>query len=329
MDEYQRSIMVQFFKPFPTLSPSSCHQFILEHIAPTTLPNNDLADVQPSLFQGSMSYTAILAARGHRIVVQFRSEQLDLFGVTEANRIHGNLVPLVTFRGEYKGLFVYTSCFVEGTPYIQVLMASPDLEMPLNKEMAALIDIADIVTRKAQENTAPTDFSNLLDGIKSKADTYPFRNTNLRSTISVCLNKLMPLLSGLTTLPLVLTHQDLSPFNYLINEFSGHIQAVLDWDGALYLPIGSNFHFVDSFFGYMTPSGWNNSEQRHEFEAAFYTRVLSNLTAQGFGGLKQEQLELQKAIGMLDYYMGRILKLRDEQTEHYLDGYLQLLTFMR
>lgn len=108
----------------------------------------------------------------------------------------------------------------------------------------------------------------------------------------------------------------------------GQVQAVLDWDGALYLPVGSNFHFMDSLFGLMTPSGWQDTEDCRELETAFYDRDLASLAAQGFEIITKEQLESQKAIGMLLYGGERLLKFKDERAEHYLDGYLRGLSFM-
>lgn len=136
MDDYQRLVLAQFLKPLPNLSPASCHQFVLHHVAPIFLPNTTgKIDVQYSPFQGSMSYTALLHTHSihadHRIVVQFRSDKQDLFGFTEASCIHKPIVPLVTYQGIYEGIFVYTSPFVEGTLYISVLMSSNDFGLPL------------------------------------------------------------------------------------------------------------------------------------------------------------------------------------------------------
>jgi Phosphotransferase enzyme family len=332
MDDYQKSVVAQFFEVLPTRSQLSCHKFVLDHVAPVLLPNpTGKVDIQPSPFQGSMSYTTILysANDSQRIVVQFRGEKQDLFGVTEANRIYGTLVPLVTYRGMYEGLFVYTSPLAEGTPYIHILMSSPDFKMPLNRKMATVIDLADIITRKVRANNSASDLSSALDDIQSTVNTYTFRNTGLRSRIFTCIGKLLPQLRDIASLPIALTHQDLAPFNYLIDDSTGRIQAVLDWDGAVYLPVGSNFHFVESLFGFMTPSGWEDTEDRQELEAAFYARALTALAAQGFGGVTKEQLELQKAIGILQYFVERLLKFKDDRTEQYLDGYLWRLTFMR
>ncbi|CAI7636042.1 unnamed protein product [Penicillium palitans] len=322
MDDYQRLVVAQFFEPLPNLSQISCHQFILGHIVPILLPNTTTkVDVQPSPFQGSMSHTHSTHA-DNRIAVQFRSDKQDLFGVTEASHIHGPIVPLVTYQGMYEGLFVYTSPFSQGTPYISVLMSSPDFE-PLQKKMVTAMDLADLVTQEARANTTVSDLNSTLDEIRHTVNNYIFQNTTLRNSISTCISKLLPQLRDLAALPVILTHQDLAPFNYLIDHSTGQVQAVLDWDGALYLPVGSNFHFMDSLFGFMTPSGWQDTEDRQELETAFYNRVLASLVAQGF-----TQLESQKAIGMLLYGVERLLKFKDERAEHYLDGYLRGLSFM-
>ncbi|KAJ5781435.1 uncharacterized protein N7518_009918 [Penicillium psychrosexuale] len=333
MDDYQTLVVAQFFEPLPNISQISCHQFVLHHVTPVLFPNaTGKVDVQPSPFQGSMSYTAILYVHSthadHRIVVQFRSDKQDLFGVTEASRIHGPIVPLVTYQGIYEGLFVYTSPFTEGIPYISVLMSSQGFELPLQKKIATITDLADLMTRGARANTTTSDLTSTLDKIRHKVDNYTFRNTTLRNSISTCISKLLPHLHDLAALPVTLTHQDLTPFNYLIDDSTGRVQAVLDWDGAVYLPVGSNFYFMDSLLGFMTPSGWQDNGDRQELEGAFYDRVLASLATQGLRGITKEQLELQKAIGVLQYGVERLLKFKDQRAEHYLEGYLRGLSFM-
>lgn len=51
-----------------------------------------------------MSHTAILinahsTDAKHGFAVQFRSDKEDLYGVSEASRIHGAIVPVVTYQG--------------------------------------------------------------------------------------------------------------------------------------------------------------------------------------------------------------------------------------
>ncbi|KAJ5576077.1 hypothetical protein N7535_003003 [Penicillium sp. DV-2018c] len=233
----------------------------------------------------------------------------------------------------YEGLIVYTSPFAEGIPYINVLMSSEDYELPLQKRMVTIMDLADLVTRGAKVKTTTFDatMSHLhctLEDIHDLVRCYNVRHAILERNILTCITRLLPGLDNIATLPVALSHQDLSPFNYLVDESTGQVQAVLDWDGALYLPVGSNFHFMDSLFGLMTTSGWQDAEDRQELETAFYDRALASLAAQGFVGITREQLESQKAVGMLEYGVKRLLKFQDERSEHYLDGYLRGLSFM-
>ncbi|KAM5434089.1 hypothetical protein McanMca71_001530 [Microsporum canis] len=123
--------------------------------------------------------------------------------------------------------------WLQGTPYISVLMSSEDFKLPLKKKMVTLMDLADLGSRGARANTTISDsvmfeLTSTLDGIHHIVDNYDFRNTTLRSSISACIGKLPPRLHDLAALPVTLTHQDLAPFNYLIDKPTGRVQAVLD-----------------------------------------------------------------------------------------------------
>ncbi|OKO98322.1 hypothetical protein PENSUB_9420 [Penicillium subrubescens] len=164
----------------------------------------------------------------------------------------------------------------------------------------------------------------------------PLPNLSQESCHQFALHRIAPIvlpnttgkLCDIATLPVTLAHQDLAPFNYLIDDCTGRVQAVLDWDGALYLPVGSNFHSIDNLFGFMTPSCWQDTEDRKELEEAFYNQALDSLAVKGFSGITKEQLESQKAIGILLYGVERLLRFKNERAEHYLEGYLQALSFM-
>ena len=110
--------IMQSIRPNPSISPS---------VPQSPSPLSKIA-IQPSPFQGSMSYTTILPLSlpsslsppssspprlEQKVIIQFRSAKHDLSGVTEAHRIHGTLAPLETFRGVDEGLlYVYTAPFV-------------------------------------------------------------------------------------------------------------------------------------------------------------------------------------------------------------------------
>lgn len=111
----------------------------------------------------------------------------------------------------YEGLFVYTSPLTKGTPYISVLMSSEDFQLPLQKKMATVMDLADLVTRGARTNTAIfdtalSDLTSTVERIQHKINNYSFRHATLRNKIFACISKLLLQLPNLTTLPVALTH---------------------------------------------------------------------------------------------------------------------------
>lgn len=172
-------------------------------------------DVQPSLFQGSLSYTVILYTystdANYRITVQFRYDKQDLFGVSKASRTYRPIVRLVTYQGIYEGLFVCISPFVEGTPYISILISSKDFQVPLKRKIATAIDLTDLVTRGARANTAIfdtplSDLTSTLERIRHKVNNYIFRYITLRNKIPAYINKLLLNLHNIATLPVILAY---------------------------------------------------------------------------------------------------------------------------
>ncbi|KAJ5150394.1 uncharacterized protein N7500_010583 [Penicillium coprophilum] len=90
----------------------------------------------------------------------------------------------------------------------------------------------------------------------------------------------------------------------------------------------ANTTLSDTTISDLTSTLEQDTEDRQELEAAVHDRALASLASQGLGGITKEQLESQKAIGMLLCGVERLLKFKDERAEHYLDRYLRGLSFM-
>lgn len=101
-------------------------------------------------------------------------------------------------------------------------------------------------------------------------DCFNFRKKDLTRRITACISKIQQQDAHLARLPIVLTLMDMTPFNYFVDAASGQVTAILDWDGAKYLPIGHNFHFVEHLFGYMMRDGWEDIEDREVLESFFH-----------------------------------------------------------
>ncbi|KAL7272311.1 hypothetical protein RUND412_004892 [Rhizina undulata] len=210
---------------------------------------------------------------------------------------------VVQFRRDkinYADLFVYTSPLAEGTSYIEVIIAFKE-DLPLEHRLTTVDDLARVMVNGAKP---PTDSISTHPPISYLSDIL-----------------------DLSKLPFVLTHMDLSPFNYLVDPPTGKITAVLGWDGASYLPLGRNFHFVEHVFGYMTTQGWENYEGHKKLEDHFNARVRELLEAQGFEEDVLRAVECSKALGILEYFVPKFREWKDDRPERYLRGYLRNLSW--
>ena len=86
------------------------------------VPGGDAVQVTPNPYQGNFSYMCLAdvptsAPNGKRIVIQFRHQERDLWSTTEAHKLHGVIVPLVSFQETYSDFFVYTSSAVSAGPW--------------------------------------------------------------------------------------------------------------------------------------------------------------------------------------------------------------------
>ncbi|KAH8810871.1 hypothetical protein F5884DRAFT_897406 [Xylogone sp. PMI_703] len=331
MDTYQHNRIEEFFSQCSNVCQEDCHRFIRDVLIQWLYHHaNASVDVKPCDYQGCFSYTCIVAPRNlasKSTVIQFRYEELVLSNMEEAAIIHGKLVPQVRFRGCFEDLFVYDSQLISGTPYIAVLMAAEE-SLPQTHRLTTISDLAGILARGAKRPiTYPSDPLS-LSKIQSTVDNHTFKTQNLKGRILHCLSEIRKNSACLAKLPLVLTHADLTPFNYLIDERSGHITGVLDWDGTSYLPLGHNFHFIEQLFGYMTKDGWEDMEDRRVLESLFYARLRQLLTSEGFEESDLEAIKYEKALGILTYYVPKLLEWKSEKAEKYLEIFLRKLPFL-
>jgi hypothetical protein len=89
-----------------------------------------------------------------------------------------------------------------------------------------------------------------------------------RTTISE-LERSLPILFK-QTYPQVLTHNDLSQTNILVNEKTFEITGIVDWSLARVLPFGMELDSLLLATGYMDLSGWHNYTCRLQLLNAFW-----------------------------------------------------------
>ncbi|RPA96247.1 hypothetical protein L873DRAFT_1811642 [Choiromyces venosus 120613-1] len=326
MDHNQETIMANFFKECSLSSPTECHQFVRDRLLHQLFSLKDDIEISPLLHQESMSYTCIAKRKAgdqisHSVVVQFRCIELDLYGNHEGSRLHGTVVPLVTFRGSHHGVYVYTSPFAAGKPYVETLIRGDSL--PLENMLTTVKGLARIMaqsTNPAIADTHPPD--SYVTQLASKFDKFDFKSPTTRQRVLRSLSNIRDNWNLLAKLPQALSPPDLTPFNYHVEPISGDITAVLDWNGATYQPLGRNFHFAENLFGFMTKQGWQDHPERTELEARFKDEVWDVLRSQGYAKEDLRALEYSKVLGILEYYAARV-EWRNGYLEMFLEGYLR------
>ncbi|RPB04654.1 hypothetical protein L873DRAFT_1799024 [Choiromyces venosus 120613-1] len=327
MDHYQETAMANFFKECSLSSPTECHQYIRDRLLQQLFPSKDDIEISPSPLQGSMSYTCIAKHKAgdqisQSVVLQFRCTELDRYGNHEASRLHGAVVPLVTFRGSHHGVYVYTSPFAAGKPYVETLFRGDSL--PLENKLTTVTDLARIMARSTNQaiaDTHPPD--SYVTQLASKFDKLDFQSSTTRQRVLRSLSNIRDNWNLLAKLPQALSHPDLTPFNYHVEPISGGITAVLDWGGATYQPLGRNFHFAENLFGFMMKQGWVDLPERVELEARFKDEVWDVLRSQGYAKEDLRALECSKVLGILEYYVAKMAEWRNHMPEMFLEGYLR------
>ena len=325
MDIYSRTLVDDFFSRSLQTSQLECHDYVQEILGPRLASSrNFIIKVEPNLFQGSLSYTCVMhiqesSGTSQRTIVQFRHEEVDLWGNIQAHRLFGHLAPPIASRGTYRQLYFYTSPLIPGKPFIELLILNKQA-MSRENRLRTLSDLAKILTRKADAPTQhPSAVNTDLYRLHLIVDNYKFRDRALKCRVKASMSKIQQSGTLRASLPLVLTHVDMTPMNYLVDETSGQVTAVLDWDGARYLPIGQNFHFVEHLFGCLSRDGWEDYDDRGLFKRFFDESIRRHLASQGVKESDLAGLELERTYGILTHYVPKLL----QPTWRHAEGILQ------
>jgi len=320
--EYQQRLFESFFSVLPGVSQSTCHQVAAQLLSPRV---GESVKIEPARLQGSISYTCVAnvpCGGSSRTIIQFRQEELSLESMRKAHATHGNVIPPVTFHGRHHWLFVYVSPFAQGEPYINTLM-SPEGEPPLPHRLRTAVDLASMFVHLCSEDVPrPLDTQSILSnfGINSLACETATKQLIGRSIAIVQRN-----IGLIDSLPIVLAHSDLSPFNFLVELTTGHVTAVLDWSGVIFERVGYNLHFAEHLFGCMTLEGWMDYSDRKAVEERFHSCLHELLSGQGVDDPEKflSLVELSKAVGILHYYIPRMKDDSNRLWEGYLVSFLK------
>lgn len=307
----KQSLVGDFFSQASGLSPAVCHQICAELLS-SSVPIGVAVKVEPVEFQGSLSYSCVVDVSedyGERRIMQFRHNEFGTSSNAKARSLFGIIVPPVEYLGYHRRLHVYTSSYRSGCPYIRLLQA-PGGEPPASHRIQTATDISVVFVQAL-----------CFDDSQTKPPATNSTVSNLRTTITSleCDVKCKALLDRtlfavqrnatlIDSLPTVLAHEHLTPFNYLVEPSTGRVTAVLDWDGVTHRRVGHNLHCAVHLFGCMTMEGWEDYPGRESVESKFRSSICECLSSQGIEDMSSFlfSMELSQALGLLEYYVLRM-----------------------
>jgi DNA excision repair protein ERCC-4 len=123
---------------------------------------------------------------------------------------------------------------------------------------------------------------------------------HLPSTLAPTIGQVRAALDEIFQLSWVLTHDDLSGMNLLLDASTGHLNGVIDWADAAIRPFGFGLWGMESILGYDGPKGWTWLDDKARSCRARSAAVFKRET-----GLVDEQLrtiEQARKLGLLLRY---------------------------
>ena len=224
--------------------------------------------------QGCASYT-LQCPEEHQIT-RFRLKKLDTAVLDEAKKIFGSLVFPMTYHDGFN-LPVYTCDIVPGHP--RYYIRTDDEVFPLEREMRTVADLAKVFA-------TPSKFPHPDSRYQGSSWTVSASTTLKRLEQNTALEQLAPEVHtevvGLATklhllqaLPPVLTHVDIAHQNMFVEEATGAVTGIIDFDEARTEVFGiSLYSLYESFFGDTEHTHWKS------YDALAGTRYPGKLVCQ-------------------------------------------------
>ncbi|GIZ48181.1 hypothetical protein CKM354_001125400 [Cercospora kikuchii] len=281
--------------------------------------------IQALDWQGYYSYT-VESKDGHTIV-QFRSDKspLDQEIVDLAKRVHPDLVPGMVRLG-LLGDSTVSVWKMDKIPGVGFLMMIHDDNIK-TKVLTTAVDMAKFYAAawKCPQKPSPER----VLAVRQECETKLLELANSSpAPLQIHISESRAALDDIFELPWVLTHDDLSSMNLLMEAATGHLKGIVDWADAAIWPFGVALWGVESILGYDSPDGWTWLDDEAQTCRASFSATFQ----QEADGISADQLiliEKTRNLGLLLRYGfvwrdGKAVPTEDITT---LEGYLRQIMF--
>ncbi|KAH7019744.1 hypothetical protein EDB80DRAFT_746505 [Ilyonectria destructans] len=227
--------------------------------------------VSPVDSPGSMSYTVVCNRRPgsqQDLIVSFREPgaMLDEEMVKLAKKIHGDLVPKSAYHGIVEGadppLSIYSMPYLRGSSYIEVFAFQ--VEMDPDEEAKHRVFVKHLARYFARCWSCPQSVDRQIQADQQEGIRKRLARLIEESPSSILLTPMLSkLVESLPSLfsqnyPQVLTHNDFSVTNILVDENKFGITGIVDWSLAAVMPFGMDLDILFLSTGFMTRDGWHD-----------------------------------------------------------------------
>ncbi|KAH7878939.1 uncharacterized protein C8R40DRAFT_689629 [Lentinula edodes] len=186
-------------------------------------------------FQGMFSKTVIIKLEDEsEWVVQLRDNEIDTTKVALARSKLGDVVPFVHRASPLKAHFAFIAPFVHGKVWCK-----KDKELSGAERVSIATQLGGMLARCAinEDSSAMID-SYVIPRLRYILDHSFVDGTHpqLRARIEDLANQA----PSTHVLPLAVIHEDVNSMNIILDDESNGIAALIDWEAASLLPLGSN-----------------------------------------------------------------------------------------
>ncbi|KAG5982644.1 hypothetical protein E4U55_001624 [Claviceps digitariae] len=242
--------------------------------------------------QGMFSKTLFLTlADGNELVLQFRTEPLDLDAFETARRALGPVVPDVRALDNEELLndhvWAYSLTRLHGKMWLHgVAGKGPDGRIAINRSLGHAFSQGCLASSsgEAVESKIRPHLKAIL--ASPLEEIFPYRH-HLESF----LNKL----EQFKTLPLWVAHYDLNEVNILIDD-DCRVTGLVDWELSSPLPFGVGFGRIHTLAGEYTGGEFWMPDEFEVAERTFWTELVDGMPADVRDALTKQMVLVQDAV---------------------------------
>ena len=228
---------------------------------------------------------------GREVVVQFRTEQLDLDAFRVARDALGDVVPEATHLAdeelESAGAWVYSFNRLPGKMWVHgVAGKGAEGRIAVNKSLGRVFSRGALA--ETSDEAVYTKVRPHLEAILAS----PLEQVTLYRPL---LQSLLEKLDDLGKLPLWVTHYDLNDVNVLIDE-SCDITGVVDWELSSPKPFGVGFGRIHTIAGEFTGGEFGMPDEFETAERAFWKELFDGMSKKTRDMLEKNSNLVQDAV---------------------------------